>query len=158
MSAAGIGVFYGALDMATAKAETMANFEPGDGRVLTGATWTNTRPLRVLDLSRLPEIPSFYAQVRYERDHLLFLSQFVESITQPVQHDGREHTEYVPSQIVTEYFRHRYNISFRIKRASMESSTQVPSGLADGPLLFSLLRRTSIPRLMNGFRRSVIQS
>ena len=62
----------------------------------------------MLDLSKLPEIPSFFAQVRYDRDHLLFLHEFVKSITEPVEHDGREHIEYVPSQIVTEYFRHRY--------------------------------------------------
>jgi hypothetical protein len=50
-----------------------------------------------------------FAEVRYLRDHLVFLKQFVRSITQPVRHDGREHMEYVPSQIVTEYFRHRYS-------------------------------------------------
>jgi hypothetical protein len=110
MSAAGISVFYGALDMATATAETTANLDAVEPRALTVATWTNTRPLRVLDLSHLPKIPSFYAQVKYERDHLQFLQQFVMSITQPVQHDGREHTEYVPSQIVTEYFRFRYRL------------------------------------------------
>ena len=108
MSAAGISVFYAAMDMATATAETTANFDATDTRILTGAMWTSTRPLKVLDLLRLPSPPSIFAQARYDRDHLLFLRQFVESITQPVQHDGREHTEYVPSQIVTEYFRHRY--------------------------------------------------
>jgi hypothetical protein len=70
--------------------------------------WTNTRPLIVLNLSSLPPTPSIFAKVRYDHDHLVFLEQFVQSITQPVQHDGREHAEYVPSQIVTEYFRHRY--------------------------------------------------
>jgi len=108
MSAAGISVFYAAMDMATATAETTANLDSADTRILTGATWTNTRPLTVLDLSKLPPTPSIFAQVRHERDHLVFLRQFVKSITQPVRHDGREHTEYVPSQIVTEYFRHRY--------------------------------------------------
>jgi hypothetical protein len=109
MSAAGISVFYAALDMATAKVETSANRDPNDQRVLTGAAWTNTRSLKMLDLSKMPKIPSFFAQVRYDRDHLLFLHEFVKSITQPVEHDGREHIEYVPSQIVTEYFRHRYH-------------------------------------------------
>ncbi len=112
MSAAGISAFYGAMDMATARAETTANFDPADTRILTGAMWTNTRPLKVLDLSKLPRTPSIFAQVRYDRDHLVFLKQFVQSSTQPVQHDGREHTEYVPSQIVTEYFRHRYHFHF----------------------------------------------
>jgi hypothetical protein len=68
-----------------------------------------TRP--ITSLSRLPSI---FAQVRYERDHLLFLRQFVESITEPVEHDGREHIDYVASQIVTEYFRHRYRMDKKI--------------------------------------------
>ena len=38
------------------------------------------------------------------------LRDFVQSITRPVVHDGREHTEYVPTQILTEYFRHRYRL------------------------------------------------
>lgn len=110
MSAAGISVFYAGLDMATARAEVTANRDPNDEHVLTGARWTTTRALTVLDLTRLPGTPSFYAQVRYERDHLLFLHHFVQSITQPVSHDGKEHIDYVPSQIVTEYFRHAYRL------------------------------------------------
>lgn len=128
MSAAGISVFYAAMDMATARAETTANFDPADTRILTGAMWTSTRPLTVLDLSKLPPTPSIFAQVRYDRDHLVFLKQFVQSITQPVQHDGREHTEYVPSQIVTEYFRHRY----RFKDNSQLDGIVYPSAQRKG--------------------------
>ena len=108
MSAAGISVFYASMDMATSKAETTANLSSTDRRVLTGGTWTNTRPLNVLDLTKLPKVPSFYLHDRYDRDPLIFLREFVKSITRPVAHDGREHTEYVPTQILTEYFRHRY--------------------------------------------------
>ncbi len=113
MSAAGISVFYAGMDIGTAKEETTANLDLSDDKILTGAVWTNTRPLNVLDLTKLPPVPSFYAQVRYDRDHLLFLRDFVKSITPPVSHDGREHTEYVPTvptQILTEYFRHRYRL------------------------------------------------
>ncbi len=110
MSAGGISVFYAGMDIETAKAETTANLELTERKILTGAMWTNTRILNILDLSKLPPVPSFFAQVRYDRDRLLFLRDFVESITQPVSHDGREHTEYVPTQILTEYFRHRYRL------------------------------------------------
>ena len=91
-------------------AETTANLDPTNQRVLTGAMWISSRPLNVLDLSKLPAPPSFYAQARHERDQLLFLRDFVESITRCVVHDGREHIEYVPPQIVTEYFRHQYRL------------------------------------------------
>ena len=106
MSAAGISMFYAAFDMATARAEVSANISTGE-HVLTGAEWTNTRELNVLDLTRLPAVPSIYASPRRERDSLVFLHKFLQAITQPVEHDGREHIEYVPTQILTEYFRHR---------------------------------------------------
>ena len=38
----------------------------------------------------------------------MFLHKFVRAITLPVEHDGREHIEYVPTQVLTEYFRHRF--------------------------------------------------
>jgi hypothetical protein len=59
MSAAGISVFYAGMDLATAKAETSANLKSSDTQVFTAGTWTNTRPLTVLDLSKLPPIRSF---------------------------------------------------------------------------------------------------
>ena len=110
MSAAGISVFCAGMDLATARAETTANLLPTDRRRLTAGTWTNTQPLNVLDLTKLPSPPSFFARVRYDRDRLIFLQQFVEDITKPVIHDGREHIDYVPTQILTEYFRHQYEL------------------------------------------------
>lgn len=107
MSAAGISIFYGALELATAKDEVVANFEP-ERRCLSAGTWRNTRALSLLDLTRLDEIPSFYAVERYVRDRLLFLHHFVADISKQVAHDGRVHIEYVPTQILTEYFRHQY--------------------------------------------------
>jgi hypothetical protein len=74
----GISVFYAGLDLATAKAETTANLKAADRRLLTAAKWSNTRTLQVLDLSRLPEPPDFYARKRYIRDQLMFLESFCE--------------------------------------------------------------------------------
>jgi hypothetical protein len=110
MSAAGISVFYAALDVRTAKAETVANLKDSDKKILTGAMWKNTQPIRTLDFTKLPEIPDFYApHDPYERERLMFLHHFVENITQPVTHDGREHIDYVPTQILTEFFRYRFH-------------------------------------------------
>ena len=67
MSAAGISMFYAAFDMATARAEVSANISTGE-HILTGAEWTNTRELNVLDLTKLPAVPSIYATPRHERD------------------------------------------------------------------------------------------
>ena len=35
----------------------------------------------------------------------------MEELTRPIVKDGREHIEYVPTQIVTEYFRHVFRTS-----------------------------------------------
>src|SRR5688572_9060324 len=74
---------------------------------LTGAAWQSARPLQVLDLSELPPVPSIFAASREWRGVLLFLREFVKSISAPVVHDGREHIEYVPTQILTDYFRRK---------------------------------------------------
>jgi hypothetical protein len=108
MSAAGISVFYAGMDFETAHAETAANLKRTDPRVLTVGVWTNTRPLKVLDLSKFPAIPEFYQIPRYDRDPIVFLNHFVEEIRNPVKHDGHEHIDYVPTQILTEYLQRSY--------------------------------------------------
>jgi hypothetical protein len=108
MSAAGISMFYASFDVGTARAETTASLDPEDSILLTAGMWTNTRIFQVLDLSRLPERPDYYARQRWDLDQLIFLEDFVKDITRPVVHDGREHIDYVPTQILTEYFRHVY--------------------------------------------------
>lgn len=105
MSPAGIAMFYGAFDVDTAKAET---FDPNQhaGQILSIARFRPTRALRVLDLADLPDIPSVFDENGHSRIHpLRFLHAFAQDIIQPIARDGREHIEYVPTQIVTEYFR-----------------------------------------------------
>jgi hypothetical protein len=105
MSAAGVSVFYGAFERATAVAEASVSMPPEREWVLTGAAWQCTRPLQVLDLSELPPVPSIFEASRDWRGAILFLREFVKSISAPVVHDGGEHVEYVPTQVLTEYFR-----------------------------------------------------
>lgn len=105
MSPAGIAMFYGAFDIGTARAET---FDPDYhvGQVLSIGSFRATRPLRVLNLADLPDIPSVFDEASHSRIHpLRFLHAFAEDIVKPIARDGREHIEYVPTQIVTEYFR-----------------------------------------------------
>jgi len=60
---------------------------------------------RVVDLSQLPEIPSIFdSDCHNEREIIYFLYDFVNEISKPVQKDGTEHLDYIPSQIVCEYF------------------------------------------------------
>lgn len=110
MSPAGIPMFYGAFDTATAHAET---FDPQAhaGMILSVGTFRPLRDLIVLDLAELPQIPSVFDVDRHELIHpLRFLHAFAADISQPIARDGREHIDYVPTQIVTEYFRRVFKL------------------------------------------------
>jgi len=101
MNPAGIPYLYVALDEATALAETVSS--PPIEAVI--ATFKSARELIVIDLTDLPPLPSIFDERRrMERETLLFLGSFVSEISQPVTKDGSEHVDYVPSQIVSEYF------------------------------------------------------
>lgn len=103
MSPAGIPMFYGSFVEETALRET---YDSNKSHV-TIATFRNLKPLKVLDLSSLPVFPSLFdEEKRDQRQAIMFLREFVEDMTKPIDRDGREHIEYVPTQIITEYFRH----------------------------------------------------
>ncbi|MHA6933589.1 HEPN-associated N-terminal domain-containing protein [Ralstonia pseudosolanacearum] len=104
MSAAGITAFYGAFDKATAIAETASStVEP------KGATLGNFKLLRdlyLVDFTKVPAAPSIFEPDSYFKRHgVRFLHRFLDDFTAPIQKDGREHIEYVPTQIVSEYLR-----------------------------------------------------
>jgi hypothetical protein len=100
MSPSGIVMFYGSDTEATAISEieqtgfaTIANFR-------------TLKEFKVLDLTRIPDIPSIFdATSNYQRPPLIFLHDFLADFTKKVVKDGREHIEYVPTQVITEYFR-----------------------------------------------------
>lgn len=104
MSPAGIPMFYGAADQMTALSEV---WTPGTRkRVASCGVFRTLCDMEVVDLTSLPQLPGIFAtDLRDRRDELLFLRSFIDDLRQPITHDGREHTEYVPTQVVTEYFR-----------------------------------------------------
>jgi hypothetical protein len=110
MSPAGIVMFYGAFEKETAIAETFQPEREGAAeKVVTVAKFETLSEFVVLDLDELPPIPSFFESTSSEqREGIGFLHDFVEDLIQPIARDGTEHIDYVPTQIVTEYFRHRF--------------------------------------------------
>lgn len=105
MSPAGIPMFYGAFDVDTARAETLDPHQHG-GQIMSIGSFRAVRDLKVLDLADLPDIPSVFWEGGHQLIHpLRFLHAFAGDIVQPIARDGREHIEYVPTQVVTEYFR-----------------------------------------------------
>lgn len=106
MSPAGISMFYGSTDLDTAVAEIGAH--SSYGHAVTGQ-FTPAREIRLLDLTRLPELPSIF-EPRFA-DHyyaIVFLRKFIQDLTLPIDLDGREHIDYVPTQVFTEYLRYSF--------------------------------------------------
>ena len=105
MNPAGIPYLYAAFDEETARSETLFNSR----RPYAMAEFKTKYTLNVLDLSSLPAQPSPFEPDRYnERHEIGFLHRFQGEISKRVSKDGREHIEYIPTQIVSEFFRHRF--------------------------------------------------
>lgn len=101
MNPAGIPYFYAAFDVQTALAEIG---QAPEGKLPAAAVFHTNKLLNVVDFSELPSVPSVFAtDLKAERVTALFLNGFVRAITRSVEKDGREHIDYVPSQIVCEY-------------------------------------------------------
>lgn len=107
MSAAGISMFYGAENHGTAEREL--HLGPGDaGKMITFATFRLSGPAVFLDLFNLPIVPSLFTESREMRGSVSFIREFAKRVVEPITRDDRAHINYVPTQIVTEFFRHAF--------------------------------------------------
>lgn len=101
MNPAGISYFYLAREKRTAIGEVL-NRPPCQAAL---ATFVSKYDMVFLDLAELPDFPSvFDVSKREQLQTIIFLNGFVKAISQPIAKDGREHVDYVPSQVVSEYF------------------------------------------------------
>jgi hypothetical protein len=100
MSPAGIPMFYGSVSE-----DTALNEVDGDD-FATVATFSTLQSFKVLDLTRIPRVPSIFDDYQnHLRPAIKFLWDFTEDLSKKIEKDGREHIEYVPTQVATEYFR-----------------------------------------------------
>lgn len=107
MSPAGVPMFYGASDLETARAEVV---EPGslDGKLIYGIQFETATCLNMLNLLPLRSTPSIFSLSGVEgTSRVAFLGYFRDELTKPIQRDEREHIEYVPTQVFTEYVRYQ---------------------------------------------------
>ncbi|WP_262001987.1 HEPN-associated N-terminal domain-containing protein [Microbacterium sp. Mcb102] len=103
MSPAGIPMFYGALDKQTALDEVVRHNLAHEPYATLGA-FALSSPITVVDFDRLPEEPTiFHPTLGYLRREIAFLHKFVKEMSAPVA-PGDEGIEYVPTQVVTEFF------------------------------------------------------
>jgi hypothetical protein len=72
-------------------------------------TFVTARDMLVIDLVDLSAVPSAFDEPRrHLRPAIRLLREFAADVAVPAQPDDREHLEYVPTQVVTEYLKHRY--------------------------------------------------
>jgi hypothetical protein len=110
MNPAGISYFYVAFDQKTAEKEVISSAEKW-----AIARFRVTEDLLVVDFACMPQVPSIFQPEEYEaRQNLLFLESFVNDLTLPISKDGSEHVDYVPTQIVSEYFRYRFRTEGKV--------------------------------------------
>lgn len=103
MSPAGISLFYASGDPQTAVAEIAGH---GADPFAVIGRFTSTRSTRVLDFTRKPPWISPFDLEKRELARLgRFLGEFVRYIGAPVIPDGRQHVDYVPTQVLTEHLR-----------------------------------------------------
>jgi RES domain-containing protein len=99
MNPPGIPMFYVSESAASAVREIRATSAKVGHFMLT-------RDITILDLNVLPKVPGIFSNPsREETLALKFLHHFRKAIMEPVARDDRAHIEYIPSQVVTEYFR-----------------------------------------------------
>ena len=109
MSPAGVPMFYAALDRKTAIAETFDSTSSDLNEfAISLATFRTSRSLVLLDLVNLPSRPScFDREKRHTIKIIRFLWNMRDDLIKPIDKDGREHVEDVPTQVITEYVRHQ---------------------------------------------------
>lgn len=114
MSPAGISMFYCAFDPDTAIAETIDTTKAGSDH-FTIAAFEPNKTLHVIDLTNLPTPPSMFDVENFKNFYSTrFLRDFVDDISKSITRDGKEHIDYVPTQIVTEYFRYIFTNKSKI--------------------------------------------
>jgi hypothetical protein len=100
MNAPGIVAFYGAQEKNTALAEAT-----GKHTMFSVAEFETVTELSVVDLTNLPRVPSIFESG--PRESLRFLRHFTQEVSQPFEPDAEIHIEYTPTQVDSEFLRHR---------------------------------------------------
>jgi hypothetical protein len=113
-SPSGISMFYSAFDSETSILETISR-ENKSNKYITIGEFETLDDYYVVDFSKL-KLPSFFS-IKNKRKYYLqqFLYGFAKDITNDIKKDGQEHTEYVPTQVVTEFLKFTFNKNRKYK-------------------------------------------
>ena len=104
LSAKGISCFYGAFNQETAVAEV----RPAIHSLIFSCKFELRRPIRVIDLTVFRNVKDYRPfDKRYADRHKLFrfLNEFLKELKSPISPEEAD-LDYLPAQVVAEYFRH----------------------------------------------------
>ena len=116
MSPPGIPIFYCSLDADTALSEifNINRSKPfiNRSKSFNIAQFKLLKDIIIVDLTKAyhMEIPEFFHPDRTERvrrRNILFIQEVAKEISRSIEKDGKEHTEYAPTQVFTEYIKHK---------------------------------------------------
>ncbi len=105
MSPAGISMFYCSphKDICVSEVVDLSN---GKEPYYTVAYFTPIRRLKLVDLTKLPKLPSIFDKDKNKHiETIFFLKAFIRDLSKAIK-KGDEIIDYVPTQIVTEYIRY----------------------------------------------------
>lgn len=103
MSPSGVPMLYGAFDIGTAIKETYTGCDKE--QVVTVAKFKLLKNITLVDLTKIPGYLGFFEEANFNNQQIDFLKDFVGAISNPIDRDGREHIDYVPTQVITEHLR-----------------------------------------------------
>lgn len=105
MTPAGISAFYGALQEDTAICEV----KDQEQSAVAIAHFQTTKELVLIDFTAPLPVPSLFEEKMNElRTELKIINEFVKEISKPCTPDNFVHVEYVPTQIITDYFKSHF--------------------------------------------------
>lgn len=109
MSPSGTPMFYASAEPDTAVKEIASHDVYNYARI---GKFVSQKTLKVLDLTKAFELtedsqrPSPFAPKNKDRSDLLeVICDFATNVSRPIIPDGRQHIDYVPTQVITEFFR-----------------------------------------------------
>lgn len=127
MNAAGVSVFYGAMDVETCRAET----RPPVGSNIVFASFRLVRAVRLLDLDALARIAVkgsiFDADYMHRLERAAFLRRLDDEVSRPVM-PRDEAFGYLPTQVVAEYLAQRSKLDGLIYRSTQAGESHSAHG------------------------------
>jgi hypothetical protein len=121
-------MFYCAYDKETAIKETVSR-EDKSKKYVTIGEFETMENYYIVNFTKLPKLEGFFGIKDKNKHYLkLFIYSLVNDLTKKISKDGREHIDYVPTQVVTESFRYPFNKN----RKNKISGILYPSSQNDG--------------------------